>query len=85
VLTLVFVEARLTVRLPGVWLLLYGVAVTSGGALSVRPVPFMGVVLMALGAAALAAPPVWGVPFMAAGFGATHIVFGAIIARGYGG
>ena len=44
VLTAVFVQHHLTAELPGVWLLCYGAAVSSGGAFSVRPVPFMGVV-----------------------------------------
>jgi hypothetical protein len=85
VLTAVFVQNGLTVRLPGCWLLLYGVAITAGGTLSVRVVPFMGVLFMTLGAAAFAAPPGWGDVFMAAGFGGLHIIFGLIIARNYGG
>ena len=71
--------------LPGCWLLLYGTAVTSGGTLSVRVVPALGLSLMALGAAALAAPDAWGDAFLAAGFGVLHIAFGIVIARRYGG
>ena len=71
--------------LPGCWLLLYGTAVTSGGALSVRVVPLMGISLMSLGATALAAPPSWGDAFLAAGFGVLQIGFGIIIARRHGG
>ena len=85
VLTAVFVQYGLTARLPGCWLLCYGAAVTSGGAFSVRPVPFMGVAFIALGALAFVAPADWGHFFLAAGFGVLHILFGIVIARNYGG
>ena len=85
VLTAVFARAGLAARLPGCWLLLYGTAVVTGGAFSVRVVPVMGLCLMALGAAAFATPADWGSWFMAAGFGAVHIGFGLVIARRYGG
>jgi hypothetical protein len=85
VLTLVFFQNGLVARLPGCWLLLYGVGITAGGTLSVRVVPLLGVLFMALGAAAFAAPASFGDAFMAAGFGGLHIIFGLIIARNYGG
>jgi hypothetical protein len=71
--------------LPGIWLLLYGTAIVTGGAFSVRVVPIMGLCLMALGAAALFAPASWGNLFMAAGFGLVQIAFGYWIAVRYGG
>jgi hypothetical protein len=71
--------------LPGVWLLLYGTAIVTGGAFSVRIVPVMGLCLMLLGAAALFAPASWGDAFMAAGFGIVQMAFGWWIARHYGG
>ena len=85
VLTIVFIQNGLTARLPGCWLLLYGVAITAGGTLSVRVIPIMGVLFMVLGTAAFAAPAAYGDAFMAAGFGGLHIIFGLIIARNYGG
>jgi hypothetical protein len=85
VLTIVFAANGWTVRLPGVWLLLYGTALATGGAFSVRVVPVMGLCFMALGVAALAAPAADGHYFMAAGFGGLHIGFGWVIARAYGG
>jgi hypothetical protein len=71
--------------LPGVWLLLYGTAIVTGGAFSVRVVHIMGICLMALGATALFSPSAWGDFFMAAGFGVVQIAFGIWIARHYGG
>jgi hypothetical protein len=71
--------------LPGVWLLLYGTAIVTGGAFSVRVVPVMGFCLMSLGAGALFAPAAWGDVFMAVGFGVLQIGFGIWIARHHGG
>jgi hypothetical protein len=85
VLTPVFATAGLISRLPGCWLLLYGTAVVTGGAFSVRVVPLMGLCFMALGAAASVAPAAWGNWLMAAGFGGLHIIFGLVIARRHGG
>jgi hypothetical protein len=84
-LTIVIVQAGLTNAIPGVWLLLYGTGVITGGMYSVRVVPIMGLCLMALGALALFSPPAFANWFMAAGFGGLHLVFGAIIVRKYGG
>jgi len=85
VLTPVFATLDLMARLPGCWLLLYGTALASGGAFSVRIVPLMGIAFMALGTIAFAAPAPWGHYFLAAGFGGLHIIFGFFIARRHGG
>ncbi len=84
-LTLVLVRAGLGSPIPGIWLLLYGTGVITGGMFSVRAVPAMGFCFMVLGAVALFSPPAFANWFMAAGFGGLHLVFGAIIVRKYGG
>ena len=85
VLTAACFYLGLTPILPGVWLLLYGTAVTSAGAFSVRAVPVMGIGFMVLGAVAFAIGPRFGDLMMAAGFGGLQITFGIVIARRYGG
>jgi hypothetical protein len=84
-LTVALFRAGLSTAIPGMWLLLYGTGVVTGGMFSVSVVPVMGICFMVLGASALFAPAGWGNWFMAAGFGGLHIIFGTIIARKYGG
>jgi len=95
VLTEVFYEHHIDILLPGMWLMLYGAGVITGGAFSVRVLPLMGLLFMLLGILAfftatgkpfpllntLTAPDL----FMIAGFGVLHILFGVIIIRKYGG
>lgn len=84
-LTAVLFRAGHPEFLPGVWMLLYGAAVVSGGGASVRIVPLMGACFMAAGAAALWWPQLSGDAFLASAFGGLHIVFGTVIAVKYGG
>src|SRR5215204_6356737 len=84
-LTIMLVQAGMTNAIPGVWLLLYGTGVITGGMFSVRAVPAMGLCFMALGALALFSPAIGINWFMDVGFGGLHLLFGAIIVRKYGG
>jgi len=84
-LTLLLVRMDLVAAIAGMWLLLYGTAVVTGGAFSIRIVPLMGLCFMVLGAVALFSPSSWSNAFLAAGFGGLHVAFGAVIARKYGG
>ena len=84
-LTVVLFRAGMINAIPGMWLLLYGTGVITGGMFSVSVVPVMGICFMVIGAAGLFMPMLSGNWLMAAGFGGLHVVFGTIIARKYGG
>jgi hypothetical protein len=85
ILTTLFYYRGFYEFLPCVWLTLYGTAVVTGGAYSVKIVPIVGWVFIALGAVAAFTPASAGNFLMALGFGVLHIVFGFIVARRYGG
>jgi hypothetical protein len=70
--------------LPAIWLLLYGTAWATGGAVSVPVVPLTGACFMGIGVLDLLQPRL-GNWWMAAGFGGLQIVFGVWIARKHGG
>ena len=83
--TIVLVSRAEFDLLPGIWLLLYGVAISAGGALSVRVVPFMGLVLLVTGGAALLVPFAAAPLLLGLGFGLVQIGGGLVIMRRYGG
>jgi hypothetical protein len=85
VMTVALMRAGDPRQIPGLWLLLYGVAVMQAGAFSVRTIPVMGAVFVVAGAIALPMPWWWGNLMLALGFGLVHIAFGALIARRHGG
>ena len=85
ILTVVLFQAGQVGILPGMWLLLYGAGLVTGGAFSVRTVPVSGFAFMAMGVAALLSPAGWGDTYLAAGFGGLHLLFGFWIARRHGG
>jgi hypothetical protein len=89
ILTLALWQAGSIAVIPGVWLMLYGVGVITGGAFSVSAIPVMGAFFLVEGAAAALWLPVAGMAgtdiWLGAGFGGLHVVFGAIVARKYGG
>ncbi len=84
-LSMILFRGGLNGFLPGMWMLLYGAGVVSGGGASVRVVPLMGSCFMFTGAVALLLTGVSGDVALAAGFGGLHIIFGTIIAVKYGG
>jgi hypothetical protein len=71
--------------LPGLWLLLYGVAALAGGAHSVPAIPAMGACFTLLGAATMFAPAAWASALLALGFGVLHVAFGLVVWRRHGG
>jgi len=84
-LTVVLWRVGATAAIPGVWLMLYGAGVITGGVFSVPVVPVMGACFLAEGALATFSPAAWNDFWLGLGFGGLHIVFGMIIARRYGG
>jgi hypothetical protein len=85
VLTAVLYRLDLAGLLPGAWLLLYGVAVTSAGSFSVSVLPLMGGGFMLLGIVSFLTPPGLHTTLLSLGFGGLHIGFGFWIARRHGG
>ena len=85
VLTAVLYQADLIEALPGLWLMLYGTGVITGGAFSVRIVPVMGLCFLIAGIAATMLPMAWNNVLLALTFGGLHIGFGIPIARRHGG
>ena len=85
VMTVALIGSGDTRQIPGVWLLLYGVAVMQAGAFSVRSIPVMGAVFVLIGAIALPLPWFWANVMLAVGFGLVHIAFGSYIAWCHGG
>lgn len=89
-LTLALWRADMVNAIPGVWLMLYGTGIITGGAFSVPVVPVMGACFLVEGALALFLPSLWpprawGDFWLGVGFGGLHILFGSMIARRYGG
>src|SRR5256714_1163136 len=56
-MTVVLFRAGLTNAIPGLWLLLYGTGVVTGGMVFVHAVPIIGLCFITLRAAAVLAPP----------------------------
>jgi hypothetical protein len=84
-MTAVLHRGGLVSAVPGMWLLMYGTGVVTGGAFSVRILPVMGVCFMAAGCLALFGPAGILNWLMAIAFGGLHIAFGIIIVRRHGG
>ncbi|HEX7807758.1 MAG TPA: hypothetical protein VF608_03515 [Thermoanaerobaculia bacterium] len=85
ILTFALARHDVYAAMPAAWLLLYGTSFVSSGAFSIPVVPVMGVCFMILGIAACLVPFAGANALLGAGFGGLHVVFGAIIARRYGG
>lgn len=84
ILSLGFYRQGLHALLPALWLSLYGAAVITAGAHSVRVLPLMGISFMLMGAIAILSP-INADLLMALGFGGLHVAFGVYIWRRHGG
>lgn len=80
ILTNVAVRTQNLGWLPVIWLGCYGAAVANGGQVSVAPVRYFGLSLLAAAAGAALSPESLGLAWLAVGFGWLHLVFGAYIA-----
>jgi hypothetical protein len=90
ILTALFYFKSLFEFMPTVWLTLYGTAVVTGGAYSVKIVPIVGWLFVALGVVSVFVPAsnenlYYGNFLMALGFGVLQIVFGLVVAKKHGG
>jgi hypothetical protein len=85
VLTALFYFRGFFSFLPTVWLTLYGTAVVTGGAYSVKIVPIVGWIFITLGLISVFVEPEYGNWLMALGFGVVQIIFGLVVARKHGG
>lgn len=81
VFTVVAIAYELTELLPGCWLLLYGVAIMTSGALSPRLITTIGLAFMTLGGVAFAAPAAGHDVLLGIGFGGLHLALGLEIER----
>lgn len=84
ILTLVFYQQGNISLLPGIWLSLYGAALITAGAYSVKIIPMMGTLFLLLGSIVLLTPAPVNL-MLGIGMGGLHILFGFFIWRNYGG
>ncbi len=70
--------------IPGTWLAVYGSGVAASSVFSVRPLRWMGLVMLGLGSVGLFRPDL-GLALLAAGFGGVHAAFGLYIVTRHGG
>ena len=85
ILTSLFYFKGLFALMPTVWLTLYGTAVVTGGAYSVKIVPIVGWLFVALGLISVFVDARYDNLLMGLGFGVLQIVFGLVVAKRHGG
>src|SRR5260221_4789793 len=81
VLTAALEHTDAAALMPAVWLMCYGGAAITGGALSVPAVPIMGVGFVIAGLLPVLAPVGWSDALLAAGFGGLHTLFRPLVPR----
>lgn len=79
VLTAVLARTGLTLLLPGMWMLLWGVGALAMSFFTPRIISLLGVAFMVVGTVSLVAPAANDALSMAMSFGAIHLVYGGVL------
>ena len=81
VLTIIEVADGNLLRVPGIWMLLYGCALVAASAAATRILALLGGLFVLLGAVTLLLPADFHNALLGVGFGGLHLIFGAFVMK----